>query len=49
MERNSKMLRTVDKAKVQELKSQWKKIVFTTLWVILLGAGLAFMAIAGHV
>lgn len=43
------MLRTVNMAKVKQLKPQIRTIAFTALWVVLLGAGLAFMAIAGHV
>jgi hypothetical protein len=43
------MLRTVNMAKVKQLKPQMRTIAFTTLWVVLLGAALAFMAFAGHV
>ena len=43
------MLRTVNMAKVKQLKSKRREIVFTVLWVVLLGAALAFMAIAGHI
>ena len=45
----SKMLRTVNIAKVRQLKPQLRTIAFTTLWVVLVGAALAFMAFAGHV
>ena len=40
------MLRT---AKVKQRKSQLRTIAITTLWVVLMGAALAFIAIAGHV
>jgi len=43
------MLPMVNRAKVKQLKPQLRTIAFTTLWVVLLGAALAFMAIAGHV
>jgi hypothetical protein len=43
------MLRTVNIAKVKQLKSQMKTIAFTTLWLVLLGAAMAFIAFAGHV
>ena len=49
MEGINEMLRTVNRAKVKQLKPQLRTIAFTTLWVVLLGAALAFMAIAGHV
>jgi hypothetical protein len=40
------MIRT---AKAKQRKAQIRTIAFTTLWVVLVGAALAFMAIAGHV
>jgi hypothetical protein len=40
------MLRTVNMA---QLKSKKREIVFTALWLMLLGAAMAFIAIAGHV
>ena len=43
------MLPMVNRAKVKQLKPKLRTIAFTTLWVVLLGAALAFMAIAGHV
>ena len=43
------MLPMVNRAKVKQLKPQLRTIAFTTLWVVLRGAALAFMAIAGHV
>jgi len=43
------MLRTVNMAKVKQLKPKWKAIAFTALWLVLLGAAMAFIAIAGHV
>jgi hypothetical protein len=43
------MLRTAKVARMKQLKPQLRTIAFTTLWVVLLGAALAFMAIAGHV
>jgi len=45
-ERINTMLRT---AKVKQRKAQMRTIAFTTLWLVLLGAALAFIAIAGHV
>ncbi len=48
-ERINKMLRTVNMAKVKQLKPNWKEIAFTALWLVLLGAAMAFIAIAGHV
>jgi hypothetical protein len=36
-------------AKARQRKPQIRTIVFTALWVVLVGAALAFMAIAGHV
>ena len=35
--------------KVKQRKSQMRTIVFTTLWLVLLGGAMAFIAIAGHV
>jgi hypothetical protein len=49
MERINKMPRTVNMAKVKQLSPQVKTIAFITLWLLILGAALAFMAIAGHV
>ena len=43
------MLRTVNMAKVKQLKTNTKKIVLTTLWLVLLAAAMAFIAFAGHV
>jgi hypothetical protein len=43
------MLRTVNKATAKQIRPQLRTIVFTTLWLVLLGAALAFIAIAGHV
>jgi hypothetical protein len=36
-------------AKVKQGKPQMRTIVFTVLWLVLLGAAMAFIAIAGHV
>ena len=36
-------------AKVKQGKPQMRTIVFTTLWLVLLGGAMAFIAIAGHV
>jgi hypothetical protein len=40
---------TMNVAKAKQRKPQIRTIAFTTLWLLLLGAALAFMAIAGHV
>ena len=40
---------TVNTAKVKQRKPQMRTIAFTTLWLILLGAAMAFIAIAGHI
>jgi hypothetical protein len=34
---------------MKQRKAQLRTIAFTTLWVVLMGAALAFIAIAGHV
>jgi hypothetical protein len=36
-------------AKVKQRKPRARTIAFTTLWLVLLGAAMAFIAIAGHV
>ena len=43
------MLRTVNIAKAKQLKSKRREILFTALWLVLLGAAMAFIAIAGHI
>ena len=41
------MSRTVNIEKVKQLKS--KTVAFTILWLVLLGAAMYFIAVAGHV
>lgn len=36
-------------AKAKQQKSNIKTIAFTTLWIVLLGAAMAFIALAGHI
>jgi hypothetical protein len=43
------MLPTMNKTKVKRTKPKMRTIAFTTLWLLLLGAAMAFIAIAGHV
>jgi hypothetical protein len=49
MERTSEMLRTGNTAKVKQFKPQMRTIAFTALWLVLLGAAVAFIAFAGRV
>jgi hypothetical protein len=43
------MLRMVNMAKVKQLKLKRREVAFTTLWLVLFGAAMAFIAIAGHI
>ena len=43
------MLRTVNTAKLQQVKSKRREIVFTSLWIVLVFAALLFIAFAGHI
>jgi hypothetical protein len=43
------MSRTMNKEKVKQLKPNTRTVVFTILWLVLLGAAISFLAFAGHV
>ena len=42
-------IKQMNMAKVKQRKPQLRTIAFTTMWLVLLGAAMAFIAIAGHV
>ena len=43
------MFRTVNGEKVKRLSPKTKMAVLTILWIVIAGAAMAFIAIAGHV
>ena len=43
------MLRTVNVTKMKQIKPHLREIAVTTLWLVLLGAAVTFIAFAGHV
>jgi hypothetical protein len=48
-ERTKEMFRTVNREKVKQLKPNTRTVVFTILWLVLLGAAILFIAFVGHV
>jgi hypothetical protein len=43
------MSSTANPEKAKQPRPKWQVAVFTALWLVLLGAAMAFIAFAGHI